>query len=511
METIHDTIVIGSGIGGLACAAALAKCGHRVMVLEQHSVAGGLTSTFTRKGFTWDVGIHYMGDMGPGGQARKILDWLSNGAIEMAPVGDVYDIVHFPGDFRMVFESPAEALKRNLKERFPASAGEVDIFFAALARMSSGLSAPFRLRALPRLLAWAYSVWAAGKIRSSWGRTTDLVLREMISDQRLRSVLAARWEDHGGRPDKGSFGMHALIMHHYLDGAYYPVGGARTFADALVPVIQNGGGSVKVKSPVKEILLANGKAAGVMVADGTTYRAKRVVSANGVRDTIQQLLPVTIRSTAWARELLSFKPSLCHVSLYLGFEGDIHAAGATSANHWFYETWDPDAAIWDNPAETDAPALFISFPSAKDPRHQAGEKQKHTGEITTMVKWEVFEKWEQSSFGDRPGGYRELKHFLEEKMLARFKHYFPEIAPLITYHELSTPLSMAHFVGRQQGASYGLDVSPERFQSRHLRVRTPIRGFYLAGQDVVTPGITGAMMGGILAAAAIAPRVFRQL
>jgi all-trans-retinol 13,14-reductase len=56
--TAFDVIVIGSGIGGLACAVALSRSGRKVLVLEQHFVAGGLTQTFGREGFTWDVGLH---------------------------------------------------------------------------------------------------------------------------------------------------------------------------------------------------------------------------------------------------------------------------------------------------------------------------------------------------------------------------------------------------------------------------------------------------------------------
>jgi all-trans-retinol 13,14-reductase len=511
MEMVHDTIVIGSGIGGLACASALAKFGHRVLVLEQHYIAGGLTSTFSRKGFTWDVGIHYLPDMGPKGRTRGVLDWLSNGGIKMAPIGSAYDIVHFPDDFKIVFESPAEALKKNLKERFPQSAEEIDVFFLLLGQMARKSSAPFRLRVLPRFLSWIYSLWTTGDIRKWWGRTTDEVLSEMISDQRLRSVLTTQWGDHGGRPSEGSFAMQAMLINHFLDGAFYPTGGAKIFTDSLIPVIQNAGGEVRVKSPVKEVLLTNGKATGIILEDGTEHHAKRIVSAIGARDTVQQLLPAYVRDTAWAKEILSFKPSFGHLCLYLGFEGDIRAAGATAANHWIYETWDTNTPIWINPAATDAPGVFVSFPSLKDSKHEAGEKQKHTGQVITFVDWEVFSPWEKSSHGDRPHGYRELKQLIEEKMLARFKHYFPDIASLIAYHELSTPLSMVYFVGRQQGASYGLETTPRRFLSRSLCMKTPIKGLYLAGQDVVTPGISGAMMGGILAAAAIDPRIFSKL
>jgi phytoene dehydrogenase-like protein len=67
-----DAIVIGSGIGGLACAAALTRSGLKVPVLEKHFTAGGLTQTFSREGFTWAVGLHYLGDMGEGGSARRV-------------------------------------------------------------------------------------------------------------------------------------------------------------------------------------------------------------------------------------------------------------------------------------------------------------------------------------------------------------------------------------------------------------------------------------------------------
>jgi all-trans-retinol 13,14-reductase len=299
---VHDTIVIGSGIGGLACASALAKCGHRVLVLEQHYIAGGLTSTFNRKGFTWDVGIHYLGDMGPKGQARRLLEWLSDGAIRVAPIGSAYDIVQFPDDFKIIFESPAEALRQNLKERFPQSSGEIDVFFSLLGQMARESSALFRLRSLPLFLAWIYSLWTSGKIRKWWGRTTDEVLNEIIRDQKLRSVLTSRWGDHGGRPAEGSFAMHAMIMNHFLDGAFYPEGGARAFSDSLIPTIKNAGGEVRAKSPVKEILVVNGKAIGVQLEDGSEHNAKGVVSAIGAWDTVQQLLPAYARNTAWAQE-----------------------------------------------------------------------------------------------------------------------------------------------------------------------------------------------------------------
>jgi all-trans-retinol 13,14-reductase len=141
-----QAIVIDSGIGGLACAAALARCNKPVLLLEQQSAAGGLTQSFSRDGYRWDVGLHYLGEMGPDGGARAVIDWLSCGTIGFEPLGDVYDIVHFPGDFTVRFARPKDALERELKAIFPDSAAQIDGFFTALTVAISSWQAPTVIR-----------------------------------------------------------------------------------------------------------------------------------------------------------------------------------------------------------------------------------------------------------------------------------------------------------------------------------------------------------------------------
>ena len=91
----YDVIVIGSGMGGMTTATALSRFGHKVLLLEQARNLGGLTHSFSREGFTWDVGLHYCGLFGPEQSGGKLLDWLSGGAVEFRSVGTVYDTLHF--------------------------------------------------------------------------------------------------------------------------------------------------------------------------------------------------------------------------------------------------------------------------------------------------------------------------------------------------------------------------------------------------------------------------------
>jgi phytoene dehydrogenase-like protein len=505
-----DAIVIGSGIGGLACACALTRAGRKVLVLERHFSAGGLTQTFSRKGFTWAVGLHYLGNMGEGDAARGIIDWLSGGAIRFAPSGPVYDTVHLPEGFEFQFARPQTALVAELKERFPDSVEQIDAFFRALADAEQAGRTLLEQRAMPALLGRAARFLRQGAIDKWWGRTTETVLNEMISDPRLRAVLATQRGDYGPDPTESSFGLHAVIMRHYMQGAYFPIGGADSFAQGLVPVIENGGGEVRTRAPVSEILIEGDRVSGVRLRSGAEERCPLLISDAGARNTVLQLLPQPLRASEWAREIAGLRPSACHIGMYLGFEGDIRNRGATKSNHWFYESWDISQGLWDPLRQPSAPALYVTFPSLKEMSggNLAG---KHTAELVTFTDWNVFSPWEDSQLGRRPADYLELKAAITRQLTAQFARHFPALAPLIAHTELSTPLSSVAFTGAEHGGVYGLEASPRRFLSAALRAKSPIEGLYLTGQDVGSTGITGAMMGGLLTAVAIEPRLLARI
>ena len=87
----YDAVVVGSGMGGLTTAALLSDLGQRVCVLEQHYTAGGYTHSYERNGYEWDVGVHYIGDVGARTRTRLMFDYLSGGNLEWAPMDAEYD------------------------------------------------------------------------------------------------------------------------------------------------------------------------------------------------------------------------------------------------------------------------------------------------------------------------------------------------------------------------------------------------------------------------------------
>lgn len=504
-----DTIVIGSGIGGLAAAAALAKRQRRVLVLEQHTVAGGLTQTFQRRDWTFAPGVHYIGGVGgqsgPDGSFGRLLGWLTDGAISFEPCANPYDIVHLPG-FEFGIPHPESAYRDALLKRFPwQRAAVVDWFDACEAARRSAFTL-FALHGMPTWLAWGLRQWRGTEIKR-WTQHTLADEMDKIDDPLLRAVLGSRWGDYGAPPAQAPFAEHALVTGSYNAGSYYPVGGPARFAQALVPVIELAGGEVRLASDVKRIITDNGRACGVefeQVGERRHEHARHVISAMGAANTVACLDPA--EAAPWQQTIRELAPGISYLSLFVGLEGEIATAGASSANHWFYESEDI-GKLWRRPAEEDAPGIFVSFPSLKDP---AG-RGKPTAEVVAVADASAFAPWLELPDNQRPEEYLALKARVEQRLLAQFLRRFPSLQPMVRFHELSTPVTQRRFVRTPEGSMYGIEMSAKRLNSPALHVRTPVAGLLLAGQDVISPGIPGAFMGGLLAAAWVEPSLWGNL
>lgn len=121
-----DAIVIGSGLGGLTTAALLAKAGKRVLVLERHYTAGGFTHSFRRRGYEWDVGVHYIGDVHkPHSPMRRVFDTITDGQLQWAKMDDVYDSMVIK-DLRYDYHTGVKAFREGLLQHFPNAGKDID-------------------------------------------------------------------------------------------------------------------------------------------------------------------------------------------------------------------------------------------------------------------------------------------------------------------------------------------------------------------------------------------------
>jgi all-trans-retinol 13,14-reductase len=504
-----DAIVIGSGVGGLGAAALLAKsAGWRVLVLERHYTAGGLSHVFNRPGFEWDIGMHYVGQVHiPDSPAAAWFTYLTEGRLTWHSLPDVYDRVDV-GGLHFDYVSGEQRLRDELTRLFPAERRAIDGYFTAIHNCVGRLPLFFAEKLLPPVAAAVTGAALRAPFLRYARRTTGEVLDGIGMSRELKAVLTAQWGDYGLPPALSSFGIHAIVAHHYVEGAAYPIGGSRQIAASLLPTIERNGGMVVVDADVDRVLVERGHASGVVMKDGRNLRATTVISDAGVRRTMGSLLrecdsPQVRRVAAGLTDCPS---SGGHFCLYVGLTSS--ALTLPQSNRWIHPSPDFDRNFWPymNDISAPFPFVFMTSPSAKDPSFQQRHPDRHTIEVVTPAPYNVFRSWADTRWQRRGDDYARLKQGIADRLLAELYRHFPQAAGAVETWELSTPLSTQHFDNAPEGGMYGLAHTPARFARRDLGPRTPIGGLFLTGQDVATEGMMGALSGAVVAASAVLGR-----
>ena len=506
----YDAIVIGSGIGGMTAAACLAELGKKVVVFEQHYTAGGFTHSYARNGYEWDVGVHYIGDVGaPHTLTRRLFDFVSGGKLEWAPMDAHFDRIFLGQDSYDLVATP-KAYRAELLKHFPDEEKAIDEYFRRIAEAAGAMRLITLEKMLPGPAAAVARRWRQWRTPAWLNQTTRSVLESLTSNQKLIAVLTGQWGDNGLPPAESSFIIHSLIARHYLYGGYYPVGGASQIAETIIPQIQKTGGALFTYASVEEILMERGKAVGVRMADGHEVRAPIVISNAGVFNTFGKLLPAEVsRQSGYLKKLDTVKRSMASLGMYIGIQDTAENLGLPKTNYWLYSSEDYEGSLerfFADPENTDIPLVYISFPSAKDPAFAAKYPGRATIEIVAPGPHEWFAQWADKPWGKRGDDYDALKEAWSQRLLERLYEHFPQLRGKIDYYELSTPLSTDYFCRYETGEIYGLDHDPSRFEQRWLTPKTSIPGLYLTGQDIITCGVAGAMIGGLVTAVTVSGR-----
>ncbi len=505
LAEVYDAVVIGSGMSGLTTAAMLSDLGWKVCVLEQHYTAGGYTHSYERNGYEWDVGVHYIGDVGTQTRTRMMFDYLSGGKLEWAPMDNEYDRFYI-GDKVFNAKAGKQEFRDNLMRQFPDEEQAIDAYMNLLKSAGNAMSSFGMARALGPWQQTLMSPYLKWKTPDFLFRPTYDVLAELTDDQDLIAVLCGQWGNMGLPPKQSTFLVHAMIARHYLYGGYYPVGGSWRIADSIIPKIRAAGGEVFTYARVDSIVVENRKVAGVKMTDGHVIECPCVISSAGVANTFQELLSSDVAAEAgYERKLKSVEPSSAHLGVYIGLKSTAAELGLPKTNFWIYPDNDFDAAVERFSEDNTAPfpVVYISFPSAKDPNYVARHPGTATIEIVAPAPYEWFEKWRDKTWGKRGEDYDAFKQELGERLMTYLYDKLPELRGKVDYYEVSTPLSTNWFGGYQRGELYGLSHTPDRMQQKWLRPKTTIPGLWLTGQDILTCGVTGAMMAGVLTTTSI--------
>lgn len=502
-----DVICIGSGMGSLAAAAALARNGRSVLVLEAHNQVGGLTHTFARKGVRWGTGLHYTGWSNEHlGEFPLLWDTLTAGQAPWLRLPDDTDYYLHP-DGQFVKRAPRQRFREDLYAAFPGERAVIDCYLDDLRGTLRELMRFAPLQSLPRMIERLGLGWWMGRRFLAADRLPLIRYMDQIgASPRLRQHLWFTWGNFGGIPAETSFASHAIPNEAMLDGLWTPRHGSQSVAEAFTQTIQRAGGEVRRGARVSSLVFQGGRVVGVRLGE-EEIRARTVISGIGARETYRLLVPAE-RRPRHVDSILALKPSCSIFTLYLALDRTVlERFGLTGVNYWVEGERGGLNDVW---TDLSAPPPFAILSLAARFPHEDASNGRDEGvvpaEIFTAISGERFRRWQETRVMKRGEEYGDFKSYLMEQVLRRIEAAWPGLGSYIRYAEGATPLTIRSFTGHEDGAAYGIAPVPGRYNNRALRAVTGVPGLLLAGQDVGTAGVIGAFYGGLIAASAVLSR-----
>jgi all-trans-retinol 13,14-reductase len=510
----YDHFIVGSGIGGLTTATWLAKAGKKVAVFERHYVPGGFTHSFKRKhGFQWDVGVHYVGNMGDDSSLKGFFDFITNSKLEWESMGDIYDVVYIGTD-KYEFKAGKENFRKQITAYFPEEEKAINSYITLIEKSNKRGTAFFFEKVFEPWLSASVGKIIRKRYAKYSQKTTLEVLHTLTKNKRLIAVLCGQCGNYGLSPKYSSFSTHAMVIGHFMEGGFYPKGGADKICHKAIEVLNQYGGKVFINANVQEILTKNNKVTGLKI-DDTIINCSSVISNVGVNNTFNTLVSNKVKKHC-NFNLKEVKPSSAHLCLYVGLNKSGKELNLPKHNVWYYANEDTDELIEKSTlGEAANNFAYISFPSSKDPEWDAKNPGTSTIQALTAGKYNWFSEYEDQPWRNRDEAYKTLKKDFETSMLNRIYTLFPQIKEHVQIVEVSSPLSTKHFSNYENGEIYGLAHTPDRFKLPFLRPKTKIKGLKLTGQDITLVGVAGAMLSGILCATSILKlkswRLFKEI
>lgn len=503
----YDTIIIGSGAGGLCAAICLAREGQKVLVLEQHDVPGGWCHSFYIKGFRFTPGVHYIGLVNVGESTNELYVGLgiANDLAFYRQNTDAFEHCRI-GEHRFDFPADHQALIQRLGDRFPKEKKGIEKYLKMVKTVSQ------QLQLIPKMNGFWDNItipWRTKYLGKYGLFSLKRVVGWFVKDPLLKQILTIQWGDHGVSPSRASFPLHCAVMDHYFSGGFYPIGGGGALVKAMTKKIKAHGGDIKTSASVKRIIVKdteNGKkVTGVELANGEQLNATRVISNADPTVTYKQLIGQENLSKKLNAKLDKTKYSCTSLMLFLVVDMDVRKAGLDSGNVWAMPEIS-DEELEEQLNESDLlkndffTGLFVSCTTLKDPISFDGKH--HTIEAITYINHDSFAAFENEK-DNRSAAYLEFKEQLTQKMIRSVEKVVPDIKKHIVHQELGTPKTNEHYINSTKGSVYGTEKTLNQIGPLSFGLKSEIENLYLCGASILSHGVAGASYSGVQTAAHI--------
>ncbi len=473
-----DIVVIGAGLGGLSAAATLAQKGKKVLIVESQQKIGGYAHCFEKKTWQFDASLHALDGGYEGGWTDYALSALN--------IKNELRLMRLDPFYRAIFPSHDISVSSNmflyeseLVRHFPSERTGLRALFdnmhkvyLQMRRIRHDMNACPQdmtdpIKSFPELIK---------AMTMSW----EEFLQQYLSDMRLKGIISAEWIYYGLPPSRLSAALYAAtwISYHFY-GAWYPQGGSDALCRALQKRILESGGEILTNHTVKNIVIENNSATGIVCENDEMFRTRGVISNADSYQTIFEMIDSSYIPSNYRTRIEAQKPSLSTVNIYAGI--DAGQADREIHEYFILDAYDPEVQYesicrgnWEK-----VPLLLVDYNQVNK---QFQMKSKNAITIMALAPWEYAKNKNQEVWHGGVGdNYVNLKNEIAHTFFERVRKYFPPLKNNPEYYTLATPRTNYIQTKNKHGAIFGSEQSVENMFLGRLDMDTPIENLMLAG------------------------------
>jgi len=457
----YDAIIIGAGNGGLSSAAKLAANGKKVLVFEKHNIPGGCGTSFKRGQFEFEVALHQLSSMGtpekPGDLRKLFKEYGIEDKIEWIPIKSLYQI-NLPGGKNQSLPANRKEAEKTLCESFPKEKENILRYFETVYKFHDETNAFMQMQAksskepsqFKKLLVKSVFSKKFPTLSKYAMCSTQEVMDEFFKDKELQLCLNAYWCFMGMPPEKFPFSILARCTVIYIeDKPYYLRGGSQVISQALAESIKSNNGKIFYNCGVKEVLIENNKAYGVIDDNNIQYTCDDIISGISPIDTYFKLIKKEDTPKNAKEYLSSYTVGLSALICYMGLDCTPEEIGFTDSFNLTYENLDCNEVFqkaYTILPETD-PMINTCY-TVDDPK----VSPKGTS-IISAGTLKYGKPWMELSAEE----YHKTKYKCGNIIIDRLEKMYPGIRSHIEEIEVATPLTYMRYLHHPEGSIYGFE------------------------------------------------------
>jgi len=493
----YDIIIIGAGIGGLTCGNLLAKHGFNTLILEQHFKPGGYVTSYKRDGFLFDV-VHVIGGLRKGLPIERVLSFIGiDKKVEFIEVDKTFKFIY--PDVTVDCHTDIDKYEQELINNFPQEKENIHKYFKASKSIWHEILTSYYS---PNILQFLSYPFRFPNLVKYMDKTYQEFLDRFFKDSKLKEILGSGWGYLGlNNPRVSSLYMVGMYMSYHMGGAWYPKGGYQSMSDAFADCFKEHGGTLRLRTMVKKILIERNKAVGVELEDGEKIRARYVISNADTKRTFLNLVREENLSKVFVNKIKNLQQSASGFVVHLGVNMELPRELHCGCIMYF-----PDYGIAENifrladmdEIETN-PRRFgfgLSVSSLKDP--ELAPEGCHCVDIIYMPAPYMYKNnWMK----DNKKKYNELKGKIAENLIKAAENLIPGLSKHIVIKDINTPLTFERYTLATHGGWYDSACTPGQSLLKRIPSRTPIERLYMTGAKTFPgPGMFGAIQSGLFTA-----------